>query len=312
MENVSDIHEDTGFIVYYYGFYLLMFLVNFIGNIIVICTVLQHKRLRQPKNYFFVSLAISDLLVGLCYPIYSLGHLPILYGTLGQWPVCMVVLPFLIVTMTSSSFHLVAITVTRYIYIVKHYKQYELVTHRRMLVGIAITWVLAIVITLPMYIVEQPGNYSNICRFELVYSPSHTWTFFSVQFVVPMTIMVALYLRIIYAVKTRTIDSMRRTANNSTAFVMVTMLLGWFTISYIPLSIYLIIAVKVQNINKYVRATVRLLTYTNYLINVFIYAGRLKDFRKCLYGDIKKIGLVSSLRGPSPKQDPDSSREMDT
>lgn len=84
MENVSDIHEDTGFIVYYYGFYLLMFLVNFIGNIIVICTVLQHKRLRQPKNYFFVSLAISDLLVGLCYPIYSLGHLPIFYGTLGE------------------------------------------------------------------------------------------------------------------------------------------------------------------------------------------------------------------------------------
>ena len=37
--------------------------------------MVRHKQLRQPGNYFIVSLACSDLVLSLIYPVYNLAHL---------------------------------------------------------------------------------------------------------------------------------------------------------------------------------------------------------------------------------------------
>ena len=47
----------------------------------------NYRGLRTPSNYFIFSLALSDLLLGLVYPVYTLGHvnLPQIKASLGEW-----------------------------------------------------------------------------------------------------------------------------------------------------------------------------------------------------------------------------------
>ena len=42
---------------------------------VYIRAVVRHPQLRQPANYFIVSLACSDLVLSLIYPVYNLAHL---------------------------------------------------------------------------------------------------------------------------------------------------------------------------------------------------------------------------------------------
>lgn len=67
--------EDIGFLVYYLGILFVIMCVNIPGNCLVISTVLRHDTLRQPCNYYIVSLAVTDLLIGIVYPIYNISHL---------------------------------------------------------------------------------------------------------------------------------------------------------------------------------------------------------------------------------------------
>lgn len=86
---VSAEEEDTAFYVFYYGLFFLITCVNLIGNFLVIVTVLRHENLRQPCNYFLVSMAVSDWIFGLFYPVYNIGHMKVaaVEETLGEYKV---------------------------------------------------------------------------------------------------------------------------------------------------------------------------------------------------------------------------------
>ena len=59
----------------------LVTLATFIGQVIVITVVSRDKRLRTPRNYFFISLATADLLICIIsMPTWTM------YCTLGYWP----------------------------------------------------------------------------------------------------------------------------------------------------------------------------------------------------------------------------------
>lgn len=86
--NALDLEDDLYFVIYYYGFFFSLSLINIPGNCLVIVTILKHRCLRHPNNYFLVSLAVSDLLIGFVYPIYNISHLeiPQVRGPLGKLP----------------------------------------------------------------------------------------------------------------------------------------------------------------------------------------------------------------------------------
>lgn len=80
---------DIGFNIYYYGLLFSLTLINIPANILVITTILRHRQLRQPANYFLASLAVSDLVMGCVCPVYNLSHLeiPAISGSLGKYSV---------------------------------------------------------------------------------------------------------------------------------------------------------------------------------------------------------------------------------
>ena len=67
--------SDIAFFVYYYGGLLALSAIGIVGNSMVIVGITRHRSLRTPNNYFIFSLALSDLLLAILYPIYDVTHL---------------------------------------------------------------------------------------------------------------------------------------------------------------------------------------------------------------------------------------------
>lgn len=56
--------------------YIIIFLLAVIGNILVIVTLVQNKRMRTVTNIFLLSLSVSDLLFAiLCMPFTLVGNI---------------------------------------------------------------------------------------------------------------------------------------------------------------------------------------------------------------------------------------------
>ncbi len=70
------ITRDDTYEKFYFTSVSAVALVSIVGNLIVIIVMLRTKRLRIPTNYFMISLAVSDLMIGVTYPLYNFGHLP--------------------------------------------------------------------------------------------------------------------------------------------------------------------------------------------------------------------------------------------
>jgi hypothetical protein len=66
---------DYVFYAYYYGLLSVLTIVNVAGNTAVISSILRHRQLRLPANYFLFSIACSDLILGIIYPIYNVSHI---------------------------------------------------------------------------------------------------------------------------------------------------------------------------------------------------------------------------------------------
>ncbi|KAJ8315356.1 hypothetical protein KUTeg_007506 [Tegillarca granosa] len=80
LSSSQSIEQTIGYIIYYYGIFCVIFVVNICGNTLVICTMLRHRALRQPCNYILLSLAVSDIFIGVIYPLYNVSHLDTVPG----------------------------------------------------------------------------------------------------------------------------------------------------------------------------------------------------------------------------------------
>ncbi|KAK3097171.1 hypothetical protein FSP39_007095 [Pinctada imbricata] len=321
-ENVTDhdissntsFQEDPGtlFYVYYYGIFIIIGCINIPGNILVISTVFRHPVLRLPCNYYIVSLAVSDLLIGVVYPVYNISHLesvPAVSLPLGEWKVCRFIVTEVLALEICSSYHLVAITATRYIAIMKPLRYHRYVTTKSTVIVISLIWVLSQGVTIAMYNIVEPTAGYQFCRYELLFSLTHVAVLFVIQLFIPLFIMIGLYFRIakvaraqarIIALQERGIWSTNGSTGNTTgsrtairnelkSTIMVSILLGFFAMSWTPMIIYFFIFISCNgcNVNRFVRATCRILLFLNSAVNVFIYAGRLKMFRQSIIQDLR-------------------------
>ena len=95
VDNLTDINNDIDSFsqsdYVFYGVYLsgifILSSISIIGNGLVINAMLKHRQLRVPGNYFILSLACSDMLLGIVYPIYNVSHIDAkeIHDTIGKW-----------------------------------------------------------------------------------------------------------------------------------------------------------------------------------------------------------------------------------
>lgn len=169
-------------------------LVCIVGNGLVIAAVTSLKPLRTPPNVLIVSLAVSDLLVGII-----VMPLSIMYMYLRRWPLgfraCSAWATFDVMLCTASILNLMMLTIDRYMIITRPmvYEKYR--TIRMLLLWIFLTWLLSIMISVtPLIIgwdVEFNGKLCDINQ-QIGYQLYATFG----AFYLPLFVMFVLYGKI--------------------------------------------------------------------------------------------------------------------
>ncbi|XP_037535025.1 neuromedin-U receptor 2 [Nematolebias whitei] len=129
--------------------YLLIFLTGLSGNLLTCAVIAKHKKMRNPTNFYLVSLAVSDLLVlmfGMPLEIYDLWeNYPFRFGEGGCY-----FKTFLFETVCFASIlNVTALSVERYIAVVHPLKTRYLSTNQHAKRVITVVWVVSMICAIP-------------------------------------------------------------------------------------------------------------------------------------------------------------------
>ncbi|KAM4659157.1 5-hydroxytryptamine receptor 2B [Amazona ochrocephala] len=176
---------------------LLVIIPTIGGNILVILAVSLEKKLQYATNYFLMSLAAADLLVGLF--VMPIALLMILFDN--AWPLPTVLCPiwlFLdVLFSTASIMHLCAISLDRYIAIKKPIQASQYNSWATTIIKIIVVWLISIGIAIPVPIrgiEDGNGNSTNITC-ALMPDRFHDFILYGsvASFFIPLAIMIVTY-----------------------------------------------------------------------------------------------------------------------
>nr|XP_002734018.2 PREDICTED: D(2) dopamine receptor A-like [Saccoglossus kowalevskii] len=163
------------------------------GNMLVILAVYQNHSLRTIPNYFLVSLAFADLMIGctstpLCALIYGIGLVT------NKWA-CIVVCILASNPLGVSLMHLLVIGIDRYIAILHPLHYHQWVTVPRVKIAIAILWTYSVLTLVPFFLLND--NPAKSCHERIIPLIRGSGMYISlISFAVQFIIMVTMYVRI--------------------------------------------------------------------------------------------------------------------
>ncbi|XP_023362559.1 cholecystokinin receptor type A [Sarcophilus harrisii] len=182
--------------------YSVIFLLSILGNTLVITVLIRNKRMRTVTNIFLLSLAVSDLMLCLfCMPFNLIPNLlkDFIFGS----AVCKTTSYFMGISVSVSTFNLVAISLERYSAICKPLQSRVWQTKSHALKVITATWCLSFMIMSPYPIYSNLipfTNYNNqtanMCRFllpsDVMQQSWHTFLLL-ILFLIPGIVMMVAY-----------------------------------------------------------------------------------------------------------------------
>ncbi|XP_029998655.1 adenosine A2a receptor a [Sphaeramia orbicularis] len=295
--------EDPIASVFYIILELLIALFSVLGNVLVCWAVCLNSNLQSITNFFVVSLAVADIAVGvLAIPfaiVISTGFCSNFYG-------CLFIACFVLVLTQSSIFSLLAIAIDRYIAIKLPLRYNSLVTGQRARGIIAICWVLSIIIGLtPMMGWHKEPEMDNgtcppglmKCLFEGVVDMEYMVYFnFFACVLIPLLLMLAIYLCIFMAarhqLKLMEVKAVHGEKSRSTlqkevqAAKSLAIIVGLFAVCWLPLHIincFTLFCPKCERCPLWVINVAIILSHANSVVNPFIYAYRIREFRQTFH-----------------------------
>ncbi|XP_037817512.1 octopamine receptor beta-1R isoform X2 [Lucilia sericata] len=181
---------------------IFIILAAILGNMLVIVSVMRHRKLRIITNYFVVSLAVADMLVALCAMTFNAS-----VEISGKWMfgsvMCDMWNSFDVYFSTASIMHLCCISVDRYYAIVQPLDYPLIMTHKRVFIMLVIVWLApALLSFLPIcsgwYTTSDNWRYlksnPHICEFKV--NKPYAIVSSSVSFWIPGIVMLSMYYRI--------------------------------------------------------------------------------------------------------------------
>ena len=183
--------------------YVLILLFLFVGNCLTLLVMLLNRRMRTIPNMFVASLAVSDLLLGLC-SLVPFG-IPVLVTSywLFNDTACQFQ-GYITIALVAASIHtLVLMAVNRYYRIVKPTKYRRYFTKKKTLIMILVSWFSSFCTPLPHVLsgrkmVFHPAKF--ICSFGIE-SRASTHFGYPLYIGVPTCVIIYCYLRIFSTVR---------------------------------------------------------------------------------------------------------------
>ncbi|XP_035658298.1 alpha-2 adrenergic receptor-like [Branchiostoma floridae] len=173
-----------------------------VGNILVCIAVVTERKLRHPQNWFLVSLAASDLLVGTLIMPFALA-----YELMGYWafgPVwCEIWLAMDVFACTASIFNLCLIALERYRCVVNPTAYSSPTINRRQGILIAGAYITAAAISLPPLFgwAEPRAQDGALPECPLHQSLGYVAFSATASFYIPLIVMVTAYICLIVATR---------------------------------------------------------------------------------------------------------------
>ncbi|XP_056634041.1 octopamine receptor beta-2R [Diorhabda carinulata] len=177
-------------------------IASIFGNLLVIVSVMRHRRLRIITNYYVISLALADMLVAMFAMTFNAS-----VQIYDEWKfgyfMCDVWNSLDVYFSTSSILHLCCISVDRYYAIVKPLKYPLTMTKNVVAFMILNTWTSpAIISFLPIFkgwyttSEQQKRRSENPNKCEFIVNKPYAIISSSISFWIPCTIMIFMYLAI--------------------------------------------------------------------------------------------------------------------
>ncbi|XP_023689545.1 adenosine A2a receptor a [Paramormyrops kingsleyae] len=288
---------------------LLIAVLSVLGNVLVCWAVCLNSNLQTITNFFVVSLAAADIAVGVLAVPFAIA---ISTGFCAHFYGCLFIACFVLVLTQSSIFSLLAIAIDRYIAIKIPLRYNSLVTSQRAKGIIAICWVLSVVIGLtPMlgwHTKNRPQNDTKLtnstsgpkcpsgtieCLFEKVVTMDYMvyFNFFGCV-LMPLLLMLGIYLRIFMAarrqLKRMELKVVHGERSRSTlqkevhAAKSLAIIVGLFAICWLPLHVincFTLFCPECARPHASIMYLAIILSHANSVVNPFIYAYRIREFR---------------------------------
>ncbi|XP_066129424.1 histamine H2 receptor [Saccopteryx bilineata] len=269
----------------------VLIVITVAGNVVVCLAVGLSRRLRSLTNCFIVSLAITDLLLGLLVLPFSA------YAQLScEWvfssTFCNIYTSLDVMLCTASILNLFTISLDRYCAITHPLRYPVLVTPVRVGISLVLIWVISITLSfLPIHLGwnsrnETSGVDESVCKVQvnLVYGLVDGL----VTFYVPLLVMCVTYYRIFkiardQAARINQVGSWRAaTVREHKATVTLATVMGVFIVCWFPyFTVFVYRGVSGDGaVNGVLEAVVLWLGYANSALNPILYAALNRDFRR--------------------------------
>nr|XP_056714046.1 melatonin receptor type 1B [Euleptes europaea] len=265
--------------------------VDVLGNLLVVVSVLKNRKLRNPGNAFVVSLALADLAVAL-YP-YPLVLVAIFHNgwSLGETH-CKLSGFVTGLSVIGSIFNITAIAINRYCYICHSFAYDKVYSGWNTMLYVCLIWVLTVVATVPNFFVGSleydPRIYS--CTFTQTASSYYTIAVVVIHFIVPITIVSFCYLRIwilVLQVRRRVKTEVQPRLKPSdlrnflTMFVVfVIFAFCWAPLNFIGLAVASNPSEIAPRVPEWLFVVSYFMAYFNSCLNAIIYGLLNQNFRK--------------------------------
>mgnify|MGYP002803835054 CR=1 FL=1 len=196
--------------------YAVVFVLTVLGNILVIMVIMKNRKLRSIETYYYgyylLNLAIADLSVAVLVIPFT-----VVYNESGDWPfsefLCKVIPTILVAALCASILTLLVLTCERYWSICYPFK--PRLTRNKLFVILGLVWFFSFAAASPeLFVYELRDNVSG-AQIQEKYPCAEQWesneqrqaytTFlFIFSYLLPLVVILAAYLRIVYELRTST------------------------------------------------------------------------------------------------------------
>ncbi|XP_069507543.1 histamine H2 receptor [Ambystoma mexicanum] len=278
---------------------VLIIIITICGNVVVCLAVRFDRKLRSLTNCFIVSLAITDLLLGIL--VLPFSAVDLLYG---EWPFgatfCNIYTSLDVMLCTASILNLFMISLDRYYGVTAPLRYSMLVTPCRVAVAMVVIWVVSLMVSfLPIHmgwntkdmLVQnlRDTDDRSTCQFEL--NREYVLVDGLVTFYLPLVIMCLMYYKIFKIAREQAkrinhanccnpLSPALPTVREHKATVTLAAVMGAFIICWFPyFTVFTYQGVNDTAVNETAFFIVLWLGYANSALNPILYAALNRDFR---------------------------------